>query len=259
MTDTFLDDHAILNLLRDLKGIARNLPEVARIARRETSPPGGKFARNPTVPGSKPPVNLSALDLFNDVALSLHGWTRCLHEDAGVTPPERDDSPTLAIHLARHTRQIAQQTWAADAADEIQSHARTVARVVDPPEAKYIGPCQAEGKPQCRGLFSGDGRDRGCGKCGAEFDAYAVKAATEERKHVGYRDVNDTPMGVALALRDLGIKITNKKITYWASRDLIVKKGESIMGGRSYPLYNLGDVEDVFYRLGGERQSEQVE
>lgn len=259
MTDTFLDDHAILNLLRDLKGIARNLPEVARIARRETSPPGGKFARNPNVPGSKPPVNLSALDLFNDVALSLHGWTRCLAEDAGTDTPTSSDASTLAIHLSRHTRQIAQQTWAADAADEIQAHARTVARVVDPPEAKYIGPCQAEGKPQCRGLFSGDGRDRGCGKCGAEFDAYAVKAATEERKHVGYRDVNDTPMGVALSLRDLGIKVTNKQITYWASRDLIFKKGESILGSRSYPLYNLGDVEDVFYRMGGERQSEQVE
>ena len=54
MTDTFLDDHATINLLRDLKGIARNLPEVVRIARRETSPPGGKFARNPNVPNSRP-------------------------------------------------------------------------------------------------------------------------------------------------------------------------------------------------------------
>lgn len=248
MTDTFLDDHAILNLLRDLKGIARNLPEVARIARRETSPPGGKFARNPNVPGSKPPVNLSALDLFNDVALSLHGWTRCLAEDAGTDTPTSSDASTLAIHLARHTRQIAQQTWAADAADEIQSHARTVARVVDPPEAKYIGPCQAEGKPQCRGLFSGDGRDRGCGKCGAEFDAYAVKAATEERKHVGYREENDTPMGIALKLRTLGIKVTNKQITNWANRKRIVARGVITMGAREYPLYNLGEVEDQYHQ-----------
>lgn len=247
MTDTFLDDHAILNLLRDLKGIARNLPEVARIARRETSPPGGKFARNPNVPGSKPPVNLSALDLFNDVTLSLHGWTRCLAEDAGASIPSSSDAPTLAIHLARHTRQIAQQTWAADAADEIQSHARTVSRFVDPPEAKYMGPCQADGKPQCRGLFSGDGRDRGCGTCGAEFDVYAVKAATDERKHIGYRQENDTPMGIALKLRELGIRVTNKQITNWANRKLIVKRGAITMGAREYPLYNLGEVEDQFY------------
>lgn len=259
MTDTFLDDHATINLLRDLKGIARNLPEVVRIARRETSPPGGKFARNPNVPNSRPPMNLAALDLFNDVTIALHGWTRCLAEDAGVTPPERDDAATLAIHLARHTHQIAQQTWATDAADEIRGHARTIGRFVDPPEAKYIGPCQAEGKPQCRGLFTGDGRDFGCDRCGAEFDIHAVHAATEERKYVAYRDINDTPMGIALSLRDLGIKVTNKQITYWARRKLIAKRGESAMGGRTFPLYNLGEVEDAFYRMGGKRPSEQVE
>ena len=259
MTDTFLDDHTTLNLLRDLKGIARNLPEVIRIARRETSPPGGKFARNPNVPGSRPPVHLAALDLFNDVTTTLHGWTRCLAQDAGVTPPERDDASTLAVHLARHTRQIAQQAWAHDAADEIRSHGRTIGRFVDPPEAKYIGPCQSEGKPQCRGLFSGDGRDRGCGTCGAEFDIHAVHAATEERKYVAYRDVNDTPMGIALTLRDLGVKVTNKQITYWAKRKLIVKRGESAMGGRTFPLYNLGEVEDAFYRAGGKTTGQQVE
>ena len=248
MTDTFLDDQATINLLRDLKGIARNLPEVVRIARRETSPPGGKFARNPNVPSSRPPMNIAALDLFNDTTIALHGWTRCLAEDAGVTPPERDDAPTLAIHLARHTRQIAQQTWAADAADEIQSHARTVSRFVDPPEAKYMGPCQADGKPQCRGLFSGDGRDRGCGTCGAEFDVYAVKAATDERKRIGYRQENDTPMGIALKLRELGIRVTNKQITNWANRKLIVQRGAITRGAREYPLYNLGEVEDQYHK-----------
>lgn len=259
MTDTFLDDQTTIDLLRDLKSIARNLPEVARIARRETSPPGGKFARNPNVAGSKPPVNLSALDLFNDTTNTLHGWARCLADDAGIKTPVNRDAPTLALHLSRHTHEIAQQTWADDAVGEIRTHARTIARYVDPPEAKYIGPCQAEGKPQCRGLFSGDGRDRGCGTCGTEFDVHAVKAATDERKHVGYRDLNDTPMGIALTLRDLGIKVTNKKITYWASKELIAKKGESIMGSRTYPLYNLGDVEDTFYRTGGKRAAEQVE
>ena len=250
MTDTFLDDHATINLLRDLKGIARNLPEVVRIARRETSPPGGKFARNPNVPGSKPPMNLAALDLFNDVTIALHGWTRCLAEDAGTQTPDRDDATTLAIHLARHHHQIAQQTWAMDAADEIRGHARAIGRFVDPPEAKYIGPCQAEGKPQCRGLFSGDGRDRGCDRCGAEFDVYAVQAATEERKHVGYRFENDTPMGISLKLRDLGIKVSNKKISMWAHRNLIAEKGSVVLGGRECKLYNLGDVEDVARRLG---------
>ena len=247
MTDTFLDDHATINLLRDLKGIARNLPEVVRIARRETSPPGGKFARNPNVPNSRPPMNLAALDLFNDVTIALHGWTRCLAEDAGVTPPERDDAATLAIHLARHTHQIAQQAWARDAADEIRSHARTIGRFVDPPEAKYIGPCQAEGKPQCRGLFTGDGRDRDCGRCGAQFDIHAVQAATDERKHVTYRDENDTPMGIALKLRTIGIKVTNKQITNWANRNYIPVKGALHVGAREYPLYNLGDVEDQYH------------
>lgn len=259
MNDTFLDTHTTKTLAGDLKGIARNLPEVIRIARRETSPPGGKSARNPNVPGSRPPVNLSALDLFNDVTTALRGWTRCLAEDSGTTPPERSDTSTLAIHLARHAHQISQQTWAPDAADEIRSHARTIARFVDPPEAKYMGPCQADGKPQCRGLFSGDGRDRACGTCGAEFDIHEVKAATEERKYVAYRDLNDTPMGISLTLRDLGIKVTNKQITYWANKKLIAKRGESTMGRRTYPLYNLGEVEDAYYRMGGKRPAHAVE
>lgn len=249
MTETFLDKQTAINLLRDLRSIARSLPEVARIAHRETSPPGGKFARNPNVPGSRPPVHLAALDLFNDTTTILQGWSRCLAEDAGISAPVDRDAPTLALHLSRHTHVIAQQSWAGDVVDEIRAQARTIGRFVDPPEATYVGPCQADGKPQCRGIFTGDGRDRGCGTCGAEFDAYAVRAATDERKHAGYRVLNDTPMGIALTLRELDIKVTNKQITYWARKKLIEQRGEVVAGGRRYPLYNLGDVEDAFHRM----------
>lgn len=255
MNDTFLDKQTAINLLRDLRSIARSLPEVARIAHRETSPPGGKFARNPNVPGSRPPVHLAALDLFNDTTTILQGWSRCLAEAAGISAPVDRDAATLALHLSRHTHVIAQQSWAGDVVDEIRDQARAIGQFVDPPEAKYIGPCQAEGKPQCRGLFTGDGRDRGCDRCGAEFDVYAVKAATDERKRIGYREENDTPMGIALKLRELGIKLTNKQITNWANRKLIVKRGVIQMGSREYPLYNIGEVEDQFY---ASRANDQV-
>lgn len=126
MTDTFLDDQTTANLRDDLRSIARNHPELLRIARRETSPPGGKAHRNPNGYKSRPPVNIGALSTSHELHAVIAGWCQCLADDAHVDLPSTTDTGTLSTHLSRHTHQIAQQQWADDCADEMKHWARVL-------------------------------------------------------------------------------------------------------------------------------------
>lgn len=138
MTDTFLDDQQVVNLRRDLDTIRAQSAELLRIARRETSPPGGRAARNPQVPGSRPPVNLGALSVSNELHVCLTGWMRCLLDDALVEFPEDLDDRSVALHLRVHAHRIAQQLWAADCAEEMERWARVVRAITVPPPAKRL-------------------------------------------------------------------------------------------------------------------------
>ena len=88
MTDTFLDDHETLTLTRDLRYIARYRPEIGRIAHRETSPPGGRDARNPNGYGSRPPGHLGAIHLCADLDTTMWSWCRLLRHELGITCPD---------------------------------------------------------------------------------------------------------------------------------------------------------------------------
>lgn len=149
MTDTFLSDHETIVLTRDLRDIAAWLPELSRIARRETSPPGGRMARNPQVPGSRPPLNLAALYLAEDTATTLWVWSMTLHADTGLELPAQHPAD-CARFLALHADRIAQQPWAATCftrvrggknymGEKVPSLWRQVRQLVDPP-----GPSTAE-------------------------------------------------------------------------------------------------------------------
>ena len=150
MTDTFLDDHETIMLTRELRDIARWIPELSRIAYKETSPPEGKAARNPNVPGSRPPLNLSALHLADDITTTLWVWCLNLASDAGLDLPARHPADT-ARHLALHADRIAQHPWARTCynrvrgghnpvtGERIPSMHHQVRRMVDPP-----GPSTAE-------------------------------------------------------------------------------------------------------------------
>lgn len=253
MTDTFLDQNTTINLARDLRTIHTLLPEVLRIAHRESSPPGGRAARRPTVPSSTPPLNLGALHVHDDIAVILAGWSRNLADDAGITPPPDADPAHLAQHLERNTHEISQQAWAADCVAEVRRCRNQVKFMVDPPDAKYLGPCQAVGKPQCRGLFSGDGRDGFCERCECSFDVDAVREATRERMESSIREQNGTPMELSQLLRQAGIKVSNKQINAWASRKLISSRGVANVNGKTCTLYNLGEVELVAKRMEATR------
>lgn len=254
----FIDTQERANLSRDLGTVARLEPELLRIARREVSPPGGRAARRPTVPGSTPPVNLGALDAARDIRAGMLELVGALHRDTGVVPPGDQSVPKLATHLRRHAAALAGCDWSVDACDRVRGYARQLRYAVDPPDARYLGPCQADGPPACRGLFSGDGRDGHCGKCDVTFDVAAVEAATEERKRSAYRDQNGTPMEVAVILSDLGYRIdgkriTNKQVTYWGKAGRLTSRGQVVDGPRVSPLFNVGEVVDVAGSLGAQR------
>lgn len=136
--DTFLDRHRTRTLATDCKIIADLSSELLRIARRETSPPGGRAARNPRVPASRPPVNIGALSIAEEVHACLAGWADNLRDSASVQMPADRDDRSLALHLAVHAHRIAQQEWATDCADEIGTWATTILAVTTPPPARRL-------------------------------------------------------------------------------------------------------------------------
>lgn len=138
MTDTFLDDHTTQLLAGDLNTIAASSTDLIRIARREVSPPGGKAARNPNVPGSKPPVNIGALSVSESIRSCLSEWAINLRDDLGIPLPQIRDDKGLAIHLRYHAHRIAQRPWAEDCAHEISRWASTVQAVTTPPPVRHL-------------------------------------------------------------------------------------------------------------------------
>lgn len=138
MTDTFLDTHTTTTLTGDLTIIATSSAELLRIARRETSPPGGRAARNPNGYTSRPPVAIGALSASHEMHNCLTGWARCLKDDTGIRLPDIPDEKGLALHLRQHTHRIAQQTWADDAAAEIGHWANVIHSVTAPPADKKM-------------------------------------------------------------------------------------------------------------------------
>ena len=116
MTDTFLDDHQTKLLAGDCTIIATSSTELLRIARRETSPPGGKAARNPRIPSSQPPLNIGALSVSEEMTNCLKDWCDNLRTDTGIPMPTVPDITGYALHLRYHSHRVAQQPWADDCA-----------------------------------------------------------------------------------------------------------------------------------------------
>ena len=138
MTDTFLDDHDTTTLTGDLTIIATSSAELLRIARRETSPPGGRAARNPNGYTSRPPINVGALSVSESIRGCLTDWARNLRDDLGIPLPHMCDDKGLALHLRHHAHRIAQRPWATDCAAEIARWASTIQTMTAPPPVKLL-------------------------------------------------------------------------------------------------------------------------
>lgn len=134
MTDTFLDDQQVHDLTTALTLIADQSAELLRIARRETTPPGGTIEQKRRAFSSQPPLRLGALSVSHELHTCLTGWTRCLLDDALVEYPADLDDRGVAHHLRRHVHRIAQQPWAADCAEEIGHWAEVVRSATIPPK-----------------------------------------------------------------------------------------------------------------------------
>lgn len=138
MTETFLERQQVRTFATDCKIIADSAAELLRIARRETSPPGGRAARNPRVPESRPPLNLGALSVADEIHSCLIGWARNLRDNAGVELPASRDDRSLALHLRVHAHRVAQQSWAEDCADEIGTWAATILVLTAPQPSRRL-------------------------------------------------------------------------------------------------------------------------
>lgn len=138
VTETFLDRQQVRTLATDCKIIADSSAELLRIARLETSPPGGRTARNPRVPDSRPPLNLSALSAAHEIHTCVLEWARNLRDNTGIALPEQVDDRSLALHLQVHVHRIAQQSWAEDCADEIGTWAATILGLTTSPPARRL-------------------------------------------------------------------------------------------------------------------------
>lgn len=134
----FLDDQTTTTFQADLTTITRHSTQLLLIARRETSPPGGRAARNPNGFSSTPPLNVGALSISEAIHESLLGWSRLLRVDDHTPLPHQRDTPTLATHLHRHTQQVAHRPWALACAIEVGHWAATILTVTDPPPPKLL-------------------------------------------------------------------------------------------------------------------------
>ncbi|MDO5663408.1 MAG: hypothetical protein Q4G40_11985, partial [Brachybacterium sp.] len=138
VSDDFLDDQGTRTLAGDLAVIAAASAELLRIARRETSPPGGRSARNPHGYDSRPPLSLGALSGAHEMHTCLAGWADNLRDDTSIQLPIIRDDQGLASHLRYHVHRIAMRPWGKDCAVEIARWSSIVQTVTTPPPDKYL-------------------------------------------------------------------------------------------------------------------------
>lgn len=186
MTETFLERQQVRTLATDCKIIADSSAELLRIARLETSPPGGRTARNPRVPDSRPPLNLSALSAALELHTCLVLWASYLRDNTGVAMPEHDDDRSLALHLRVHAHRIAQQSWAEDCADEIGEWAATILGLTTPPPARRLDEYSSAERAQ--GLATAKVSAEMCAQLVDEYTGGEHQPTAEQIRKWGQRD-----------------------------------------------------------------------
>lgn len=186
VTDRFLDDHTTQLLAGDCNVIAASSAELLRIARRETSPPGGRAARNPRVPGSRPPLNIGALSVSEEMTTCLKGWCDNLHDTAGITKPTIRDITGYAMHLRYHSHRVAQQTWAADCAAEVSRWATIVQTITTPPPDKLLADYTPEQRRE--GMTHAKVDAPTCAELVAEWTHGQCKPTADQIRNWGRRD-----------------------------------------------------------------------
>lgn len=167
----------------------RNLPELEATA--AATLPGEKYnninTNNPTPPGSRPPLNLTIIDLTRrttpidpttedpqgySVLTTLESWTRVIEAqmlDTGqIQPDTLTQTPTVKSEctwLLQQITWITEQNWAPDFATDISriTHRCKQALHIRP---EYRPKCQRDG---CTGLLTEHTGWWACPKCGQDY------------------------------------------------------------------------------------------
>lgn len=91
------------------------------------APPPQPGARSRTVPASKTPMPVAALNAREAAWRDLRSWCQLVMEERALTVgPRTTDGPDLALFLARHADWLARHEAGRDCADELHRHARTL-------------------------------------------------------------------------------------------------------------------------------------
>jgi hypothetical protein len=168
--------------------------------------------------GSRPPLNLAALDAL-DAIRAVVAW--------------REQDLTM---LARHDR-ILRLKADADAA------VRAAKLVLEPPPARVdVGPCAV---PDCPGSArAGEGEPEArCDTCGT---VYAVREHLRARVLAALDD--GAPVRAAQAARLLtahGVQVKAGDIRNWWQSGRLKSVGHEQEGKRSYALYSVSDIYEV--------------
>ncbi len=216
---------------------------------RQTSKGSGGGSETPLPYGQ--PASEAAWVLRN----ALHGWVRilldghtrpagprcesCGHWTCGLiaylTEPD-DTIESMGAWLLKRIKSLLRQPAIEEAVDEITDAVRAAWRVVDrPADSLFAGKCAT-----CQaGLYARAGAVRvRCRECGTGYDVAAQWEAM--RAQIEDQLLYSVVMGAVL--RQLGVRVSDSTIRYWAQKGRIVAHGTDRSGR---PIYRVGDVLDV--------------
>lgn len=218
-------------------------------------------------PGSRLPLDLTAMAKLDGVQNTLTGWARLVAEERGrgipVAYAPDDQVVRCANWLTEQVEWIRHRDFADEFLTDVEACRRIVRGIVrGPADQRYLGPCGADVVRAeivgdqweseivaCDGdvYVRGDARTGRCKTCGAEVDRGDREAWLdgEVREHAfTAREIADA----------YGINV--KTIRSWHERGQLAQHG-SDRDGR--PLHNVGDVLDLAAADAARRETNRAE
>ncbi|MFC6885310.1 MULTISPECIES: hypothetical protein [Actinomadura] len=180
---------------------------------------------------------------------------RCAHPSCRMIRASRPPEPPpvtltgLATWLRPRVGWLRHHAAGQQAYDEILAAVAAARRVVDrPAERLYAGPCDDCGED----LYARPGAAAvPCPGCHAVYEVEARRAWLLRAAE----DVLASATDISRAITRLGQPVTPEAIRGYAHRGLLLPRTHRTTGGRTVPLYRLGDVVDVLTRQAARRNT----
>lgn len=218
-------------------------------------------------PGSRLPLDLTAMAKLDSVQNALGTWVRVIVEERGVYPPGLphgfDVIPHGARFLAEHTEWFRHRAFADEYLTDVEACLRIVRSIArGPADQKYLGPCGADVVRAeivgdqwesevvvCEGdVYGRVGAQNGtCRTCGAVVDQDQRRAWLDD-------EVRSHAFRAAHIAEAYGINV--KTIRSWAERGHLLAHGHD---RDERPLYNVGEVLDLAAADAARRETNRAE